>query len=198
MPILSPTEIVGRVEALLVNPDRDAGLASAPVERVRLTFAGIEGDAHGGLVRASCSRVTAQYPRGTEIRNTRQLSVVSAEEVAAIAEAMSLPGPLDPAWIGAGLVFSGIPALTRLPPSSRLVFEGGASIVVDMENAPCRFPGEEIDRRHPGFGKFFVKAAKGRRGVTAWVEREGEVRVGESARLHVPPQIPYAPLQGLA
>jgi hypothetical protein len=198
MPILSPTEIVGRVEALLVNPDREAGLASAPVERVRLTFAGIEGDAHGGLVRSSCSRVTAQYPRGTRIRNTRQLSVVSAEEVAAIAEAMRLPGRLDPAWIGASVVFSGIPMLTRLPPSSRLVFEGGASIVVDMENAPCRFPGEEIDRHHPGFGRFFVKSAKGRRGVTAWVEREGEVGVGEAARVHVPPQIPYAPLQGLA
>jgi len=31
-------------------------------------------------------------------------------------------------------------------------------------------------------------AAKGRRGVTAWVEREGRLAVGDALRLHIPDQ----------
>jgi hypothetical protein len=38
-----------------------------------------------------------------------------------------------------------------------------------------------------------MAAAKGRRGITAWVEREGEWRLGARIRLHVPAQRPWAP-----
>jgi MOSC domain-containing protein YiiM len=40
----------------------------------------------------------------------------------------------------------------------------------------------------PGYGKAFKGAAKGLRGVTAWVEREGMLRVGDTITLHVPDQ----------
>jgi hypothetical protein len=36
--------------------------------------------------------------------------------------------------------------------------------------------------------------AEGRRGVTAWVERVGVLRVGDRLRLHVPDQRPWAHL----
>ena len=149
MAILKPTALGGRVAWLGVVGDRAATLRSGPVEAVALTFEGIAGESHSGLVRASCSRVTDQYPKGTPIRNVRQLSIVSAEEMAAIAAAMDLPA-LRPEWLGANVVVEGLPDLTLVPPSSRLVFAGGAGLVVDMENAPCQFPAREIEREHPG------------------------------------------------
>jgi hypothetical protein len=74
-----------------------------------------------------------------------------------------------------------------------LLFTGGAALVVDMENAPCAFPGRVIDQFHPGKGKQFTKAALHRRGVTAWVEREGRIELGDEVALHIPPQRIYAP-----
>jgi MOSC domain-containing protein YiiM len=45
-----------------------------------------------------------------------------------------------------------------------------------------------------GMGKTFKSAAKGKRGVTAWVEREGTLRIGDQMRLHMPQQRAWAPL----
>jgi hypothetical protein len=193
MPALKPTSFTGRILWLGLVPDRKAQLAATPVNRLRLTFAGPEGEAHGGLTRASCSRVLAQYPKGTPIRNTRQLSILSAEELAQTAAAMGLDS-LDPALVGASMVVEGLPDLTHLPPSSRLQAEGGATLVVDMENRACQLPAKPIDAAHPGFGAAYRRAASGRRGVTAWVEAEGDLWLGAELRLHIPDQPPWAHL----
>ncbi|WP_375254336.1 MOSC domain-containing protein [Yoonia sp.] len=192
MPALNPTDVYGEIVWIGHVPDRDASLRSAPAQQARLTFAGIPGEAHGGLTRPSCSRVKSQYPRDTEIRNTRQLSVVSVEELAEIAADCGL-AQLDPALVGASLVISGIPDLTHLPPSSRLQFSDGSCIVVDMENRPCHLPAKPMNAVHPGAGDTFKTAAKGKRGVTAWVEREGRIAVGDRVWLHVPDQRPWQP-----
>jgi hypothetical protein len=194
VPILAPTGIAGRVRFLGLVPERDASPRSVAAERVEARFSGLVGESHSGLTRPSCSRVTAQYPRGTIIRNTRQISILSEEEMAETAAAMGLDA-LRPEWLGANLVLGGIPALSLLPPSARLIFEGGVSLTVDMENGPCQIPGREIERHHPGRGAAFLRAAEGRRGVTAWVEREGAIALGEGVRLHAPPQRPYPPLR---
>ena len=191
MAVLKPTEIYGRVTSLLVNESRDVDLTSEPRESVRVTYEGFAGEAHGGLTRPSCSRVLKQYPkRGTEIRNTRQISVLSDEQLEEIREALAID-ELAPQWVGANLMLSGIPELSFVPPSSRLIFEGGVSLVVDMENAPCRFPGEVIDAKYPGKGQAFPRVAKGLRGVTAWVEKTGVLTQGEQCRLHIPPNRIY-------
>lgn len=192
MPILTPTDLYGRVEGLYLNPSREAGMRSNAVERVTVTYEGFDGEAHGGLTRPSCSRVKAQYPKGTEIRNTRQIAVMSQEELSDISNAMGIDA-IDPTWIGTNLLLSGLPMLTQLPPASRLIFEGGASLVVDMENGPCKFAAQEIEAERPEQGMSFVTKAKGRRGITAWVEREGSIELGEACRLHIPPQRIYAP-----
>lgn len=192
MPILTPTDIAARVVWTGVVRDRAVTLLAEPVETLRLTFEGAEGDCHGGLTRPSCSRVTLQYARGTEIRNARQLSIVSAEEMAAVAADMGIP-EIRPEWTGANLMVAGVPRFTEIPPGSRLIFEGGASIAVDMENGPCRFVGEVLEARFPGRGAAFPRVAAARRGVTGWVERPGDLRIGDAARLHVPPQRLYAP-----
>lgn len=192
MPALNPTEIIGEIIWIGHVPDRDASLRSAPAQQAQLTYAGIPNEIHGGLTRPSCSRVLSQYARGTEIRNVRQLSVVSAEELAQIAADCGLDR-LEPEYIGASLVIAGIPDFTHVPPSSRLQFPDGSTIVIDMENRPCHLPAKVINADFPGAGDKFKAAAKGKRGVTAWVEREGQIHVGDAVRLHVPDQRPWQP-----
>jgi hypothetical protein len=187
MPALDALDLTGDIVWLGHTPDRDVSLRSQPMARGELTFAGLPGEAHGGETRPSCSRVAHLHPRGTEIRNVRQLSVVGEEDLADIAAAMGLDR-LDPVLIGASLVLRGIPDLTHLPPSTRLQAPSGATLVVDMENHACNLPAKVIDEFAPGKGKAFRTAAKGRRGVTAWVERPGTIAVGDTLRLFVPTQ----------
>lgn len=196
MPVLKPTDYIGRIVWLGLVRDRNAALEAEAVEEIVAGFAGPEGDAHAGLTRPSCSRVTAQYPKGTTIRNTRQFSILSAEELAQIAARMGVDR-LDPALVGATMLVEGIPDFSHLPPGSRLQGERGATLVVDIENRPCQLPARPIEERHPGFGAKFKAAAQGRRGITAWVEREGSLQVGEALRLHIPDQPVWAHLEAV-
>ena len=186
MAILKNSGISGRVTSLLVHSGNDTGIATTRKDSVRVLYAGFDGESHSGLTRASCVRVKRQYPVGTSIRNTRQISIVSDEELTTISSNLELPEIL-PEWLGANMSIAGIPELTTLPPSSRLIFSGGVSLVVDMENEPCQGPADEIERQHPGKGRLFVKNALGRRGVTAWVEREGVLEQGDTVEVHMPP-----------
>lgn len=195
MPALIPTDFTATVTWLGVNPDRDAALETQPLTEMPLTFHGYEGESRAGLMRPSDSRVLAQYKRGTPIRNTRQLSILSAEDLATIAAEMGLD-TLDPSLVGASMVIAGIPDFSHIPPSSRLQDEAsGTTLTVDMENRPCQLPAKPIEARHPGFGKAFKRAAVNRRGVTAWVEREGTIRLGATLRLHIPDQPVWPHLQ---
>ena len=187
MPVLAKSKFKARIVWLGAVANRDAALESTALSRLPVRFSGPEGEAHGGLTRPACSRVANVYPPNAEIRNVRQLSIVSAEELALIAADMGLAS-LDPALVGATMVIEGIPDFSHVPPSSRLQGSNGATLVVDMNNRPCTLPAKPIETRHKGFGKTFKPAANGRRGVTAWVEREGVFELGEQITLFIPDQ----------
>lgn len=187
-----PTDFTGRITWLGRVSDREAGLESQSAEALDLSFEGVAGEAHSGLTRASCGRVQDLYARGTEIRNTRQLSLVSAEELAGIARDLGADR-LDPSWIGASIMVEGLPDFTHIPPSSRLQAPSGATLVVDAENHPCTLAGRAVEDHLTGLGARFKPAAMGRRGVTAWVERPGRLALGDTLRLFVPAQRPWAP-----
>ena len=189
--LLSKAPFAGRVETLLVNPKRETGLEKSRVPSIRLLFAGIDGDCHGGLTRASDVRMVKQFKRGTEVRNTRQVSILSVEELADIARAMNVP-EVKPEWVGANMVTRGIADLTLLPPSTRLQFPSGATIAIDIENLPCRYPAEVIAKHYPKSATNFVKAATHKRGVVGWVEREGVVKTSDTIVLWLPPHRIYA------
>lgn len=191
MPLFRKAPFQGKVDRLLVGADRAAGLEKSEAAALTLTFAGIDGDCHAGLTRKSDSRTLMLYRRDTDIRNVRQLSLLSHEELVAIAAAMKIP-EIKPEWVGANLVTSGIPDLTLLPPSTRLQFPSGATLVVDLENAPCRFVADVIAKHHGDAADRWIKAATHRRGVTAWVEREGSIREDDAITLFLPPQRLYA------
>jgi len=187
MPALMKTEFSANVVYIGYVADRDAALASAPATHLDLTFAGYDAEAHAGETRPSCSRVKDLYPRGTEIRNTRQLSIVSQEELGQIARNMGVDH-LNPEWLGASIMISGLSNFTHIPPSTRLRAPSGATITIDMENRPCVLPAPVIDAHFPDKGKLFKPAAKGLRGVTAWVEREGRIEIGDVLDVFIPNQ----------
>ena len=187
MPALKPTNYYASVVWLGSVADSAADLTSRALDEMPLTLAGYEAEFHAGLTRPSCSRVIQQYPRDTDIKNTRQVSIVSQEELDLIAQTMGLE-TLSPHLIGASLVISGIRDWSHVPPSSRLIGEGGPGLIVDMENRPCHLPAPFIEAENPGLGKGFKAAAKGRRGVTASVEQVGTLKIGMRLRLHVPDQ----------
>ena len=184
------TEVYGTITWLGLVPMDRPNIRSVPVDSARATYAGFEGDYHSGVTRASCVRVKGRHAQGTDIRNTRQLSILSAEEMIQIAQTMGVD-TLGPEYLGASIIVEGIEDFTHLPPASRLQAESGATLVVDVENGPCNFPSREIEDDNPGHGKAFKSAARGKRGVTAWVEREGDLAIGDRLRLFVPDQRPW-------
>ncbi len=167
-------------------------LVSSCVGEVRATLEGLAGDRHAGFTRRADARVP-QYPRGTEIHNSRHVSLVAEEELAQIAANMGVP-VVEPEWIGANLVLRGVPNLSSLPPMTRVYFPELTAIALEGENHPCVYPGKAIQSHYPdrpGIGKQFPKAAHHVRGVVGWVERAGMIRAGDIVRIAVPEQIPY-------
>ncbi|RUU59359.1 MOSC domain-containing protein [Mesorhizobium sp. M2C.T.Ca.TU.002.02.1.1] len=166
------------------------------VAELQLGFDGIAGDFHGGTTRRSGGR-EPWYPRGTEMRNERQLSVVAADELAIVAQRMGLE-EIKPEWIGANLVIEGVPQLSMLPAGSLLFFKGGVTLKVDGQNKPCRVAGQSI-AEHVGAADLnatallFPKEAKRLRGLVAWVEKPGVIRPGEEISIRVPEQWIYQP-----
>jgi MOSC domain len=187
---IAAQRIEARVALCLIADGDD--FISYPVGALTVDFAGIVGDHHAGRTRRSGSR-EPWYPRGTEIRNDRQITIVSSVELAEVAEAMKLP-VIEPGWIGANLVFSDLPDLTGLPPGTKMLFEGGATLAIERENGPCRIAGGSIARHFPdreGIDLEFSKAARHKRGLVASVEKSGMITIGEAVTVHVPMQRPY-------
>ena len=191
MAILQKLDWTGRVSACYASPLRETGLQKQRQAVLDLTFDGIVGDCHASRLRPSDSRMLKQYKRGTEVVNNRQVSLVSAEELEEIAARLDVPA-LDPAWLGANLVTKDIPDLTLLPPATRLMFSSGATLIIDLENAPCRFPAEIIESHYPGHGLAFPQKARNKRGLVAYVEKAGRIAEGDEIIVFIPPQRLYA------
>ena len=185
MAVLIDSGLQGVTESLLVHGGSTTDITTAALNSVNVTYNGFDGDSHSGLTRESCVRVKQQYAPGTEIRNTRQISIVSVEELAQVAELMEIPS-IEASWLGANICVSGIADFSLLPPSTRLLFSGGVSLVIDMENEPCEYPANVIEQHYTDKGRLFVKHAYGRRGVTAWVEKQGSIDTGDVVSVHVP------------
>ncbi|ESZ42263.1 molybdenum cofactor sulfurase [Mesorhizobium sp. L2C066B000] len=190
--IIPARKLSAKVAALYVAPSNQ--FQTRPVEALQLGFEGIDGDFHAGATRRSGGR-EPWYPRGTEIRNERQISIVAANELGVVAERMGLT-EIKPEWIGANLLIEGVPHLSMLPSGTLLFFRGGVTIKVDAQNGPCRIAGRSIAENagmaDPEAGALaFPKAAKRLRGLVAWVEKPGRMTTGEEISVRVPEQWIY-------
>lgn len=190
--IVPARKLAARVAALYLAPFDH--FETRAVDTLQLGFDGIDGDFHVGTTRRSGGR-EPWYPRGTEMRNERQLSIVAADELAIVAERMGI-AEIKPEWIGANLVIEGLPHLSMLPSGTLLFFKGGATVKVDAQNGPCRIAGRSV-AEHAGMADveagalLFPKAAKRLRGLVAWVEKPGTITAGEEISVRVPEQWIY-------
>ena len=183
-------KIGGRVAGLFKAEGRD--FATKPVEELTLTFDGIPGDFHAGPTRKSGGR-EPWYPRGTEMRNERQLSLLSCDELRLIARRLDVE-EVRCEWIGGNLLLEGIPNLTMLPPRTLLFFENGVTIKVDGDNGPCRVSGRAIAAHYENRDDIelsFAKEAQHLRGLVGWVEKTGTISNGEGFEARIPPQWIY-------
>lgn len=190
--IIPANKLSARADALYIA--RFDHFETHAVEELRLGFEGIAGDFHAGATRRSGGR-EPWYARGTEMRNERQLSLVAADELAIVAQRMGLE-EIRPEWIGANLLVEGVPRLSMLPAGSLLFFKGGVTIKIDAQNKPCRIAGQSIAEHvraadHEDTALQFPKMAKRLRGLVAWVEKPGIIRVGEEISVRVPEQWIY-------
>lgn len=190
--IVAARKLAARVAALYLAPFDH--FETRTVDTLQLGFDGIDGDFHAGTTRRSGGR-EPWYPRGTEMRNERQLSIVAADELAIVAERMGITA-IKPEWIGANLLIEGLPHLSMLPSGTLLFFKGGATVKVDAQNGPCRIAGRSV-AEHAGMAdveagaQLFPKAAKRLRGLVAWVEKPGTITAGEEISVRVPEQWIY-------
>lgn len=183
-------QLTATLVATLATPQAE-DFQTIAVAALDLSLKGLAGDRHAGFIRRSGGR-EPWYPRGTEMRSGRQLSIVSTEELREIAAAMGLPA-IEAGWIGANLMLEGVERLSFLPANTRLFFESGASIVIEGQNAPCRFAGRAIagHTERPSDELTFPKAARRLRGVVASVERAGRIAPGEAVKIRLPEQWIY-------
>ena len=155
------------------------------VDTLDIDWGGPVGDRHHGELMASDTRQSKVFPRGTTIRNHRQLSIVDTNELAQIADALGIPR-IEPGIIADNICTEGIDELTSLPRMTRLAFPSGAVIMLGGPNAPCIIAGGLVERSYGSRPEAFPKAAIGLRGVTGWVEHPGTVRPGDAVTV-LPP-----------
>lgn len=170
-------------ESILIANQPDT-FVTKKVSEADLEYGGIPGDLHFGLTKLAGAR-ELMYTRGTEIFNRRQVSIVSVEECAIIAEKLGVEQVL-PEWLGANIVLEGFQDLTSLTPGSRIIFPSGAGILCEGENLPCVAPGKEIQGNYPDQPKLstqFVKSSLGLRGIVGIVESPGEIVAGDKVEI---------------
>jgi hypothetical protein len=188
-----PRKIEGRVVSILsTNETGRLGFRSTPVDRLSVDLEGIVGNRHRGWTRPADARVP-YLKRGTTIRNERHVSIVSTEDLAEIARRLDVP-QIDPRWIGANIVVSGIPNFSYLPRGTHLFVGDAAILIVTDQNAPCSIAGESIAGFVPGREDIklaFAKRAEGLRGVVCSVEHPGTITADSAVTARLPAQWIY-------
>jgi hypothetical protein len=171
------------ITAVLIADQPDS-FVTRRIPEAHLEFGGFPGDRHYGVTSKADSR-QPMYPRGTEILNRRQITIVSMEDLKKIAEELEVEEVL-PEWLGANIFIKGFPDFTKLTIGSRILFPSGAGLICMGENLPCTFSGDEIQknyRDHKKLSTRFVKAGYRRRGIVCAVERPGIIHENDEVEI---------------
>lgn len=151
-------------------------------QAIQANLDGLEGDRHYGFVKPADARDVG-IKRGTPVRNWRQWSAVSVEELKVIAEKLSV-SHVKPEWLMANICFSGMEELSKISGGAKILFPSGAILHVECENAPCIGPGKQIQKHFQQLSPSqFPKLAAGLRGIVGVVYCAGVINVGDVATL---------------
>jgi hypothetical protein len=172
-----------------VSGPKSGSFVTQAVDQLVLGMDGIAGERHSGLLRPAGPR-EPWLPRGMMLRNDRQISALSADELATIAHGLDLT-ELEPGLTGANIVVDGIAGFSRIAPGSLIaigglwggkgLFDGEALLRVEAYNRPCRATGRKLATAHgrPELEFDFVRVARSLRGVVLSVAHPGNVRAGD-------------------
>ena len=176
------------------HPDKgykgDDYFVTEPRDQLVFSSEGIQGDRHFGYETTSGGRFTTLYEKGTRVRNNRQWSAISPQEIDKIAKNLEVEGRLTPELLGINLLLEGVDKLSELPPMAYLVFSPhnnfqprraeDVTLVVYGQALPCIPAGRALVEPlgDATLKSRFPKAALGIRGTTGWVEHGGIIRPG--------------------
>lgn len=141
------------------------GVPKYPQPSVSIGEHGVEGDYHSGPTRVNSD--------GETVPNHRQVTVVAAEAVDAVAAELSVDIP--PGGLGENILVRGLGDLADLVPGQRIIFSSGAELEVTEQNNPCA----NLSVYHPRTPKELY----GRRGVLTVVAAPGMLRPGDSVSI---------------
>ena len=172
-----------------VHAGNNENLSKEAYKSVEVESDGFVGDKHKGFTRIAAS--WDPEPNGTVRRNERQWSGVSLEEIAMIQQKMDLKEPLMASTLGANICIEGIPNFSQLTKGSKFIFPSGAVLIIEEENPPCVYMGDEIERAYmtnsgkPVLGKMFPKHALHLRGVVGFIDIPGIINAGDEVIVQV-------------
>ena len=176
-------------KVISVSAGGNDDLSKDEADQIEVNFYGIVGDHHAGISREAYGG--DREPKGTMLRNDRQWSGVSIEELTQMSGILDLAEPLTASTLGANLCFEGIADFSMLPRGSRLKFSSGAVLTVEEYNPPCLYMSAEIAKKHKtNTGETLKKAqwqkpAMGRRGVVGVVDVPGIIRAGDTLSVEI-------------
>jgi hypothetical protein len=181
----------GVVKSLCINGLR--------VPTITFDLDGPRGEKHSGYTRKLSGHdgpyiATSALNKGDVIFNWRTWTALSFEEVCAVESSLGVNIPQG--CLLENLTVSGISDISRLAPTSRLVFPyrkaedgaGQAILAVWSKNNPCKTVGDRLELHHqrPGLSNSFRLAAKGKRGIEGFVLSFGVVAVGDVVLVYPP------------
>jgi MOSC domain-containing protein YiiM len=176
-----------RARIISVSTGGNDDLSKDECRQIEVNFEGIVGDHHAGFSRKAWAG--DREPTGTVLRNDRQWSGVSREELVEMSELLDLEETLSAGTLGANLCFEGIPEFSLLPRGTRLKFPSGAALVVEEYNPPCLHMSVEVAGKHatrsgiPLKKGQWQKVSVGRRGVVGVVDVPGVIRAGDEVEV---------------
>ncbi len=192
-----PLTVLGTYRTVCDALESEAGyFVTTAVSELQISTEGIVGDRHFGNTRLVRGRGKQLYEPndyviahagdrwpGIVIRNNRQWSAISQEELDGIAQKLDLERTLTPELVGANFLLSGNPHLSQLPGLTYLVFSprkdffaGGraedSTLVVYGQAAPCTTAGQALVAPYgsSSLENRFPKAAYNHRGLVGWIE----------------------------
>ena len=177
----------GKLVAVSAGGNDD--LSKNALESIEVEFNGIVGDHHAGPSRKAWSG--EREPKDSILRNDRQWSGISVEELAHISEQLDLTEIISPSTVGANICVQGIADFSLLPRGTRLKFPSGAALTVEEYNPPCSDMGAQIATKHKtNSGEMlsntqWLRPASGRRGVVGVVDVPGVISVGDEVEVQV-------------
>ncbi len=180
--------IEGKIEMVLTT-EVNSSMITHEVEDLIVDFDGWPNDRHSGHEKKAGGR-EKHYKTGTTIRNNRQWSAISLEELELIAQRMKID-VVKPEWIGANLVISGIPNFSSIRSLSHIFVnpesEDAPVLTVFEQNKPCHIAHKAILDSHDKEPQLnFAKAAENIRGLVGWVDKPGIIRKGDRIKIRFP------------